>query len=219
MFLTSFSSFASACIALVFSRSGINVDQVQLKQFLSEFLEFVQEHTLTEIAYEQFATESLYALRMTQQYGKMYNNFMIFLDFALKNICVIDEQTLYNGLSTQINKFKTMYDSLENFKFGGYGYYCSCCCNSLTFDDVIYQIQMVHSHLYYMDLEIWIQNEIADILDPNLKQLNANLCTRKTRGQRKDYEQYKFNKGLITRKRQRITQKSHKNKKNRDFSV
>jgi hypothetical protein len=218
MQLTSFSSFVSACLTLVFSSSGINSDEVQLEQLLSEFLEFVQEHTLTEIAYEQFATDFRYVSRGTQ-YNQMYDNFALFLDFALKNIHCIDAQTLYNGLLTQTTKFKTMYDSLENFNCGGYGYYCSCCCNSLSFYDVIWQIQMTDYNTSFVDLEIYIENEIADILDSNLKQLNANTRTRKTRGQRKDYEQYKFNKGLIPCKRQRITQKSRKNKKDRDFSV
>ncbi len=216
--MESFFAFVSACIVLVSSSSGINVDQTQVEQLLSEFLEFVQTHTLTELEYIQFVIGPSYSLQESK-YGRMYDNFSIFLDFALKNIHYVDAQTLYNGLSTQMNKFMTMYNSLENFKFGGYGYYCSCCCNSLSFNDVIWQIELSDYNTSFVDLEIWIENEIADIYELNPKQLNADIRTRKTYGQRKDYEQHVIKKGLVPRKRQRISQKSHKNKKNRDYSV
>jgi hypothetical protein len=140
-------------------------------------------------------------------YDRMYDNFSVFVDFALKHIIVLDVETLYSGMSTQLNKFMKGYEHAlsEN---SGYGFTYP---RIFTFHDMAF-----HSNecdylrkLYEEQYEFWYEYETESI---DLKHLNADNRLQKVQGHRQDYEKHLFNKGLNKKKRERghIPHKSHK---------
>ncbi len=221
MSLTSFSAFFSACFALVFSNNETSENDEHYKQELREFLDFVRDHTVAEIEYEKFVFESRYFRRGTK-FDQMFENFLTFFDFALKNIHFVNSQTFYQGISTQMKKFVKTYNSLENFKYGGYGYHCTCCCNSISFKGVTYDIELQQNQLPYHLYHYYYDdngNPIVDTNENDLKQQNAFCRKRKTTGKRKDFEKHVYNKGLNLKKRERTVRKLGKNKKDRDYCL
>jgi hypothetical protein len=142
------------------------------------------------------------------KYERMYKYFSIFVDYALQNITVYNEQSLYDGLSTQIQKFMK---TAKLFDFDSYTYYPCICQDPYgpTFMEVMWNIDNV----------CYIRTQKFETESVLLKDLNHDVRTRKVQGHRKDYEKYIYNKGLNKVKRERFNENQHKNKKFRDYSV
>ena len=161
---------------------------------------------------------SYYKMRGTL-YDRMYDNFSVFVDFALNNIIVLDAETLYSGMSTQLNKFMKGYEHAvsENLEYiRDYNFYPKI----FSF----YEIEFHSDELDYFrknyeeQEDFWYEYETEPIYLKNestdLKNLNSANRSQKVQGHRQDYEQHLFNKGLNMKKRERghFPHKSHKNK-------
>ena len=231
MSIMSFSQFVTACITLVFSQSGHGavpycfatrsikykqnphwVDQLlanhsqRFELLFSDFFVFIESQTLALDQKNKYLNGSYYKMRGTL-YDRMYDNFSVFVDFALKHIIVLDVETLYSGMSTQLNKFMKGYEHAlsEN---SGYGFTYP---RIFSFHDIEFhsdECDYWRKH-YEEQYEFWYEYETESI---DLKHLNADNRLQKVQGHRQDYEQHLFNKGLNKKKRERghIPHKSHK---------
>jgi hypothetical protein len=122
------------CITWIFSTSGLGLSDEEIKEqtprfeaLFSEFFELVRKFTIEEDAFCR-AMKIQRIPRRVSRFDRMLDNFDIFKEFAFKNIYIINPDTLYNGLKTQLEKFMVQYKiSTENNFQTGYGYYCTCC--------------------------------------------------------------------------------------------
>ena len=134
MSLMSFPHFVTACITLVFCRSNLvalpkqpsdysikknrvpqNVKDLvaehghHFEALFSEFFFFVELQTIELDKLNEELNRYCYAICGTL-YDRMYENFSDFVDFALNNMIVVDVNTLYAGMSTQLKKFQKGYE-------------------------------------------------------------------------------------------------------------
>ena len=118
MSIMSFSQFVTASIALIFAKSGTTCAKSQ-EQFVAEhghrfellfsdFFTFILGQTMALDRKNKFRKK--YCATQETLYDRMYDNFSVFVDFALKHIIVLDVETLYSGMSTQLNKFMKGYE-------------------------------------------------------------------------------------------------------------
>jgi hypothetical protein len=235
----SFSQFVTACITLVFSQSGhravsddfdtssvnykqncVHIDELVAKHghrfelLFSDFFKFIEHQTMLLDKYKKLPKYWNY----DTLYDRMYDNFEVFVNFALKHIIVLDVETLYSGMATQLNKFMKGYEHAFSESMD----YLSI---NISYDFTYPRISsfseiVFHSH----ELDYWRKHDQEqyeylyeyepDEDNVDLKNLNADNRLQKVQGHRQDYEQHLFNKGLNKKKRERghIPHKSHKNK-------
>jgi hypothetical protein len=245
MSIMSFSQFITACITLVFSQSGHCavpfcfatrsikykqnphwVDELLAKHshrfelLFSDFFAFILGQTMALDRKNKYLKGYNYEMYETL-YDRMYDNFSVFVDFALNNIIVLDVETLYSGMSTQLKKFMKGYEYAvsENLEFlcenASYDFsprifsFYDIVFHSNEYDYIRKNYQEQEEYWYEYETEpIYLKTESTD-----LKHLNAVNRSRKVQGHRQDYEQHLFNKGLNKKKRERghFPRKSHKN--------
>ncbi len=250
MSIMSFSQFVTACITLVFSQSGHCavpycfatrsikyknnphwVDELMAKHghrfelLFSDFFTFIESQTIALDQKNKYLKGSNYEMYDTL-YDRMYDNFSVFVDFALDNMTVLDVNTLYAGMSTQLKKFLKGYDKAVSNDFE---YQCE---NSYYFRPHVFSFsEMVFSsnecdywrnHRQQQE-DYWYEYETEPIFLKNdsteLKHLNAANRLQKVQGHRRDYEKHIFNKGLNKKKREipHYFQKVHKTKSKKDL--
>ncbi len=244
MSIMSFSQFITACITLVFSQSGHCavpfcfatrsikykqnphwVDELLAKHshrfelLFSDFFTFIESQTIALEQKNKYLKGSFYNMRGTL-YDQMYDNFSVFVDFALKNIIVLDIETLYSGMSTQLNKFMKGYERAvsENLEYISENYAYDLSPRIFSFDEIVYysnEYDYFRNH-YQEQQEFRYKYETEST---DLKNLNAVNRLQKVQGHRQDYEQHLFNKGLNKKKREHSYTKPHKNKQRRDFQI
>lgn len=236
MYIMSFSQFVTACITLVFSQISyravsddsdthsvnykqncVQVDELVAKHghrfelLFSDFFKFIENQTMALDRKNKYLNGSYYKIRGTL-YDRMYDNFSVFVDFALKHIIVLDIETLYLGMATQLNKFMKGYEHAvsENFEYlcenASYGIYTRI----FTFHDIEFhsdECDYWRKH-YQEQEEYWYEYETESTylkteINNDIKHLNANTRLQKVQGHRQDYEKYIFNKGLNKKKRER----------------
>jgi hypothetical protein len=247
----SFSQFITACITLVFSQSGHCavpfcfatrsikykqnphwVDELLAKHshrfelLFSDFFTFIESQTIALERKNKYLKGSFYDMRGTL-YDQMYDNFSVFFDFALKNIIVLDIETLYSGMSTQLNKFMKGYEHAvsENLQYISENAAYDLSPRIFSFYEIVFHSnECDYWYKYYQEQEeFWYEYETESIYlkteSTDLKNLNADNRLQKVQGHRQDYEQHLFNKGLNKKKREHSYTKPHKNKQRRDFQI
>ncbi len=237
----SFPHFVTACITLVFCRSALseqpddssikknhvpqNVKDLlaehghRFEELFSDFFDFVEFQTIMlddKLRYRRPIRGSLY--------DRMYTNFSEFVDFAMKHIIVMDVNTLYFGMSTQLKKFLNGFEHAvtENFEN-------QCENSSYYFRPHVFSFREMVFHSdecdywreHYQEQEdFWYNDETESIyLKTELKHLNAINRLQKVQGHRQDYEKHIYNKGLNKKKREipHHFQKAHKTKSKKDL--
>jgi hypothetical protein len=230
MSIMSFSQFVTTSIALIFAKSGTTCAKSheefvtkhghRFELLFSDFFAFIKSQTMAldrknKLRKKYYAQETLY--------DRMYDNFSVFVDFALKHIIVLDVETLYSGMSTQLNKFMKGYEYAfsENIDY---------LCENISYDFTYPRVSSFSEIVFHSDeldyfrknyeeqYEFSYEYEPESIflknVDIDLKLLNSDNRSKKVQGHRQDYEQHLFNKGLNKKKRERghFPHKSHKNK-------
>jgi hypothetical protein len=230
----SFQQLFSTWITVFFVKSGLTLSQEEVAKetprfsaLFQEFFEFICTFSSHELEFlrepHEFSPLTSFApisrISRVEVYLQMFDNFLIFSDFALKNIHIIDANTLYEGLKTQKNKFLKAYNPFKkvNFSIGGYGYRCICCEVYVNFNEIVNILKF--NAAYYAEPYEPEPNEID--LEDELFPKDCFLAVRnqKVRGKRRDYETYTFNKGMKKLDREHPKLKERKNKKSRDYKV
>ena len=232
--IMSFQKLFSTWITLIFLKSGINLSQEEVAKetprfsaLLQEFFEFIHTFSSRELDFlkepHEFSPLTGFApissISKGEVYLQMFDNFLIFSEFALKNIHIIDANTLYEGLKTQKNKFLNAYTPFKkvNFSTGGYGYRCICCEVYVDFNEIVDILNC--NAAYYAEPYEPEPNEVDFEDEVFLKDCFSAVRTQKAQGKRRDYETYTFNKGMKKLDREHPKLKERKNKKFRDYKV
>jgi hypothetical protein len=229
--IMNFSQFINSSVLLVFAKSKLRGDNFakdydQVFKVCSDFFKLVREITICSLPHHREFPEIFLIPDHKTKFDIMYDNFSVFTEFALKNINILDINTLCNGLETQIKKF-----------ISEYNFYLSLDCidpMDLCESDYLpfYYLPSFKQVALFAEMNViqeveWIAEnntrEYEDIITQKmnyeLKQMKTELHTKRVSGHRQDFEKHLFNKGLNKTKRERFVLKERKNKKTRDFCI
>ena len=188
---------------LVFNTSFDVVDYGHIDSIASTFLTLVKRHSEQE---DWFDRKHGGVIRQSKVNDKIAENLRSFVNFLFQNIHAVDAETLYNGLKTQIKIFTEYYDQQEPISIGGYGYYCPCCTNYFTFEDVINYINMKPDYFDEND------DDHDDVVDDDPKERNSDIRIQKRNRQTEYYQKRKLKKQLEFEDKKK-KQKKQKNQK------